>query len=381
MSDRPIEDALIVAGGRGTRLQPLTRGLPKPLVPFCGAPFLEGVIRRLADAGIRHVRLIVGSDTTPFEAVRPSAERLGIDISTVPEPEPLDTAGGVRAVADTFDRAVAVLNGDILTDVDYRAVFARHRDSGAEATLVLTEVEDTSSYGVAVRDGTRITRFVEKPAPGTLPGQNAVNAGTYVLEPEVMLAHPEGRLSFERDVFPALLDRGGRVEGFVWEGAWQDLGTPERYLQGHRSALEGELDWPSLRDVPRGEDGVRIAAGADVTAGATIQGPVLVLEGATIAAGTTIGPNTVVGRDARIETGVVLRDSVLHDGVEVGTDVAVSELIAGRDSRIGAGAKLGRGVVLGAETEVGEGEILADDERRPGPRDLAYSEEDGWSRA
>ncbi len=381
MSERPIRDALIVAGGRGTRLQPLTRGLPKPLIPFCGAPFLEGVIRRLAEAGTTHVHLIVGADTSPFESLRPLAQELGIAVSSVPEPEPLDTAGGVRAVADGFDGPVAILNGDILTDVDYAHVFARHRDSGADATIVLTEVEDTSSYGVAVRQGTRITRFVEKPEPGTLPGQNAVNAGTYVIEPEVMTAHPQGRLSFEREVFPELLDRGGHIEGCVWDGAWQDLGTPERYLEGHRTALAGELRWPSLDEIPARQDGVRIAPGADVHGGAIVEGPVLVLPGATVAAGATVGPYTVVGREAAIAAGASVEGSVLHDGVQIGPDVVVTGLIAGHGARIRAGAKLGRGVVLGSEVVVDAGEELADHERRPRPRDLVRAEDAGWTRA
>lgn len=381
MSDRPIRDALIVAGGRGTRLQPLTRGLPKPLIPFCGAPFLEGVIRRVAAAGITHVHLIVGADTAPFESLRPLAQELGIVLTNVPEPEPLDTAGGVRAVAEGFDGPVAVLNGDILTDVDYAEVFARHRDTGADATIVLTEVDDTSSYGVAVRDGTEITRFVEKPEPGTLPGQNAVNAGTYVIEPEVVLAHPEGRLSFERDVFPGLLERGGRLEGYVWDGAWQDLGTPQRYLEGHRAALSGELRWPSLEDVAAGQDGIRISPGADVHGRAVVEGPVLVLAGTVVAAGATVGPSTVLGRDVGIAPGATVEGSVLHDGVRIGTDVVATGLIAASDARVEPGAKLGRGVVLGAGTVLGPGEELQDGERRPRPRDLVRTDGSGWTRA
>ncbi len=246
----PVEDALIVAGGAGTRLWPLTAATPKPLLPFCGAPFLTGVLRRLADVGVRRVWLVVGADPSPFEVLRPRAVQLGIDLVAVPEPTPLDTAGGVREAIEHIEATCLVLNGDILTDVDLAAAVATHRDAGAAATLVLTRVADTSSYGVCVREGTRIVGFVEKPAPGELPGQDAVNAGTYVLEPAAMRRFPRGRLSFERTVFPELVAAGAHVEGVASTAVWADLGTRTRYLDGHRLALDGDLDWPTLAEVP-----------------------------------------------------------------------------------------------------------------------------------
>jgi NDP-sugar pyrophosphorylase family protein len=373
MSDSPaldrVREALIVAGGRGTRLQPLTHAVPKPLLPFCGAPFLEGVLRRVADAGIQRVHLIVGAETAPFETLRRSARGDGLELAIVPEPEPLDTAGGVRAVADDFDGPVLVLNGDILTDVDYAAVARRHVASGADATLVLTTVQDTSSYGVVVRDGARVGRFVEKPEPGTLPGHATVNAGTYVLEPRVLTRHPPGRLSFERDVFPALLGRGDHVEGYMWEGVWQDLGTPDRYREGHRLALLGALAWPSLADVPTGwDDGVRVASDARVDAGAVVRPPVLILPGASVAAGARVGPFTVVGADAEVGPDAVLASAVLHDKVTIGPGVVGEGLLAGAGAHVAAEPGAGRGVVLGQGASVSGGEQLADGERRPEPR-------------
>lgn len=370
-SNDSIRDALIVAGGRGTRLQPLTYDVLKPLVPFCGKPFLAGVIRRLNDAGVTRVHLVVGSETAPFDVLQPLAQQLGVELSYVPEPEPLDTAGGVRSVAEDLTGPVLVLNGDILTDVDYAAVAGRHVEADADATIVLTEVDDTSSYGVAVREGTRIVEFVEKPEPGSLPGHDTVNAGTYVIEPHVMLAHEPGRLSFERDVFPSLLARGGRIEGFVWDGVWQDLGTPERYRDGHRQALDGELGWPAVRDVPEREPGVRIADGAQVEASAQLVAPVLILDGARIGPGARVGPHAVVGARGRIGRDAEISGrAVLHDDVVIGDGVIAIGLIAGEAAEVQAGARLGRDVVLGGGEVVPAGDELEDEERRPHRRDF-----------
>lgn len=363
----PVSTALIVAGGRGTRLQPLTHDTPKPLIPFCAAPFLEGVLIRLARAGVRRVFLVVGAETDPFRSLGPSAERLGLDLQAVPEPEPLDTAGGVRAVADQFDGPVLVLNGDILTDVDYAAVGAAHVGSGGDATIVLTRVEDTSSFGVAVIEDGRIVDFVEKPAPGSLLGHDTVNAGTYVLEPTVLRHHAPGRLSFERDVFPGLLERGRTINGYVWNGAWQDLGTPDRYLTGHRHALDRDLRWPTLEDVPERSPGVHVAAGASVDPTATLVAPVLLAPGARVDARAEVGPYVVLGQDVTVGEGARLRDAVLHERARVGADVEIRELVAAHDVVVEAGTSIGREVVLGPGEVVEAGDEVADGGRRPRP--------------
>ncbi|MFP5310286.1 MAG: sugar phosphate nucleotidyltransferase [Actinomycetes bacterium] len=361
-------DAVIVAGGRGTRLQPLTHDTPKPLLPFCGAPFLSGVIRRLARAGVTRVLLVVGQDTEPFRVLRADAAAVGVTVETVPEPEPLDTAGGVRAIVDELSTPFLVLNGDILTDVDYAEVLATHAASGADASIVLTRVEDTSSFGVCVREGTRIVDFVEKPAPGTLPGQDAVNAGTYVLHPDVLRAHPEGRLSFERAVFPGLVERGGHLEGIVHEGVWADLGTPDRLREGHRLALSGALPWPSVDAVPDRGDGVRVAPGARVHPDARLLGPVLVLGGAEVASGAVVGPDVVLGADSAVGPDAVLVDTALSDRARLGAGVEARGLLAGVGAHVEAGVALGRDVVLGDGERVSAGTSVPDGARLPAPR-------------
>lgn len=358
-----VRDACIVAGGRGTRLQPLTYAAPKPLLSFCGAPFLAGVIHRLAAAGIDRVLLVVGSDTAPFDALRPYAADVGVRVEMVAEPEPLDTAGGVRAVADELDTTFLVLNGDILTDLDYGRVLRQHATAGADATLVLTEVEDTSSYGVCVLDGNRIVAFVEKPAPGSLPDQRAINAGTYVLEPHVLRGFPHGRLSFERDVFPGILELGHHLEGFVSPAVWADLGTPERYLEGHRLALDGALRWPFVEAVAEREPGIRVAPSAAIAPGAKLRPPVLVGDRTAIEDDAVVGPYAVLGAGSRVRRGASVIDSVLFDRVDLGDDVEVERLLAGNDVRIDD-SRLGTDVVLG-DGEVLEGVDVADGARIP----------------
>lgn len=268
-----VREAMIVAGGAGTRLRPLTLSTPKPLLPCCGEPFLLGVLRRLAAHGVRRVLLVVGPDPRPFAVLRAPAAQLGVTVTTVPEPEPLDTAGGVRSALDQVSGAFFVLNGDILTAVDLDRVVAAHRSAAAAATLVLTRVEDPSTFGVCVRDGSRIVDFVEKPAPGTLPGQDTVNAGTYLLEPDALAGFPAGRLSFERTVFPGLLAAGDHLEGVVHDGAWADLGTPDRYRAGHRLVLDGRVSWPGLDLLPAGPAGIRRHPGAQLAPDVHLSGP------------------------------------------------------------------------------------------------------------
>lgn len=360
-----VRDAMIVAGGQGTRLWPLTAATPKPLLPFCGAPFLAGVVRRLAAAGIDRVLLVVGADPRPFEVLRDDAAKVGVELACVPEPTPLDTAGGVRAAVTQVRGTFLVLNGDILTDLDLAPMLRAHRAAGAAATLALTRVEDTSAFGVCLLEGTRIVGFVEKPPPGTLPGQDAVNAGTYVLEPDVLDRFPPGPLSFERTVFPTLVAGDVHVEGHVSDACWADLGTPQRYLDGHRLALRGALRWPSLEDVPGDGDGVRVAPGARVAADARLVGPVLVGPGAHVDADVELGPDVVLGAGAAVWQGARVRASVLGTGAQVGAHAAVEGLVAGVGARVAVGGRVRGPAVLGDGAEPPAGHALGAGETFP----------------
>lgn len=326
----PGVHAVILAGGRGTRLRPLTDDRPKPLLPFLGAPFAAGLLRRLADTGCDRASVLVGADPEPFLPLVGLGEEVGVAVAVETEPTPLDTAGAARRLlARGVGDPVLVCNGDILTDLDYGELVQRHRAAGATATLALTTVDDTSSFGVVVCDPDgRVRRFVEKPPPGTLPDRT-VNAGTYVLAADAFAAFPgDGPLSFEKTVFPGLLEAGATVLGVTSEAYWQDLGTPARYLSGHWDALEGRCAWPRAEALTVSGD-VAVHADAEVDAAADLR-------------------RVVVGPGAAIAAGAALHEVVVHEDVVVGAGARVNGAILGRGSRVADGAVVPAGAVLGA---------------------------------
>lgn len=327
-------EAVILAGGQGTRLRPLTETTPKPLLPFMGEPFAAGLLRRLVEVGVRRATFLVGADAEPWAPLGDIGLDVGISVAVSVEERPLDTAGAARRLlARGLDDAVLVCNGDILTDLDFTAVLRAHRDAGATATIVLTRVPDTSAFGVVVcnRDG-RVERFVEKPEPGSLV-EDTVNAGTYVLAPDVFAGFPgDGPLSFERTVFPGLVGSGALVTGVASEAFWADLGTPTRYLAGHLAVLEDRCRWPAAPGMRR-------------------QGPIAVHQLANVADDAQLGPGTVVGASCRVGAGARVAGSVLHDGVVIGAGATVIDAILGAGSRVAPGADV-------ADSVVGQGAAL-----------------------
>jgi len=334
--------ALIVAGGRGTRLMPLTVDVPKPMLPFCGAPFLAGMSRRLAAEGVRRIGLVVGADTTPFLPLVALLADHDVEVFLVPEPTPLDTAGGVRQATLGLDEAVLVLNGDVLSDLDVTALVRRHDEAGAAATISLTRVSDTSTFGVCVLEGDRITAFVEKPAPGTLPGHDTVNAGAYVLSAGVLADFAEGPLSFEREVFPTLLASGAVIAGAVHEGVWTDLGTPERFLAGQRLVLDGALRWPPLADLAEhvGAPGVRVGRDVVIASGARLDAPVVLGDGVRVGPGAAVGPYVVAADGADIGPGADVAHTLLGPGVRIGAEAVVIDSLLAEGVAVAEGAEL-----------------------------------------
>ncbi len=325
--------AVLLAGGRGTRLRPLTDTVPKPLLPFMGEPYAAGLLRRLGGVGIERVTVLVGRDAQPWAPLAGLGEAVGLAVEVRTEPVPLDTAGAVRRLLAGPDRPagdVVVCNGDILTDLDLAALVAAHAAAGAVATLALHRVIDTSSFGVVVTDAAgRVERFVEKPPPGALP-QQTVNAGTYVLAAAALDGFPgDGPLSFERAVFPGLLEAGAVLHGLDPDPAphWADLGTPQRYLEGHRAVLDGRCAWPAAPGIE-----VRAAVGVHATA--------------AIAASAVLGAGTLVGAGCSVGAGARLEGSVLHDGVAVGAGAVVTGSIVGAGAVVEDGATLASGSVV-----------------------------------
>lgn len=315
--------ALVLVGGFGTRLRPLTLNTPKQMLPIVGKPMIEHVVEHLAAHGVTEVVLSLGFAPEAFQEAYPDGMCAGLPLHYAIEPEPLDTAGAVRFAAldaginDTF----LVLNGDVLTGLDVSALVERHQGFSAQATLHLTPVDDPSRYGVVPTDADgRVLGFVEKPAPGTAP-TNWINAGTYVFEPTV-LDHiaADRRVSVEREVFPAMAQAGSL---FAWESDdyWIDTGTPETYLQAQLDFLDGH----------RGP----AHCGLDETA--VIKGTVERSE---------IGPNCVV------ETGAVVRNSVLLAGAHITAGARVEDAIIGWGATVGEGATVRNLSVVGHEAHV-----------------------------
>lgn len=305
--------AVVLVGGFGTRLRPLTNTRPKQMLPIVNRPMIEHVVGHLADHGIDDVVLSMGYRPDAFAAAYPSGRCAGARLHYAVEPEPLDTAGAIRfaALDAGIDSRFLVLNGDILTDLDLTAFLAFHEERGAEGTIHLFPVEDPSRFGVVPTDEKgRVIAFVEKPPLDEAP-TNLINAGTYVFEPSVLDRIPGGRkVSVERETFPAMAAEGTL---YAWAGAsyWLDTGTPEQYIQAQLDLLDG-----ARGDAVDGVDpSARVSPDAVVVR--SVIGP-----GATIESGAVV-EGSVLMRDARVRSGAVVTDSVLGESAEIAPGAAV----------------------------------------------------------
>lgn len=334
--------ALILAGGEGTRLRPLTLTTPKPLLPIANRPHLAHILDTLVRHGIGEALLLTGYGAERFEGF--DAPR-GVTLRFAREPEPLGTCGPVKMVEAELDETFIVFNGDVLSGVDLTAMIARHRERGAAATLYLAPVPDATPYGLVPLDADgRVERFVEKPSAEEATGGGLINAGTYVLEPKVLRNVPPGRKwSFERELFPTLLDGGEPVYGYVDDGYWIDIGTPGRYLQAHWDVMEGRVPHVS----PTAPKGIRVAA-------QSLSPRVSVGNRCRVAAGSLI-ETTVMLDGSRVEAGAKVTDSVLGFGAVVEEGAELDEVILGDDVRVGARnrireARIAPRTVLDADT-------------------------------
>jgi mannose-1-phosphate guanylyltransferase len=320
--------ALILVGGEGTRLRPLTNTVPKPVLPLANRPFITYMIEWLAAHGFNEVVLSCMFLSAGIREVLGEREWKGTRLHYVEEPEPRGTAGAVKFAEAVLAERFAVLNGDILTDFDISAQWRAHEETGARATIALIEVEDPSAYGLVLTDAEgRVTDFLEKPDRSP-PGGAFINAGAYVLERDVLAPLPPDRaVSFEREVFPSLVGDG--LFGFRAEGYWIDIGTPERYLEATRYLLER-------------------AHGDDVLFG----------EGCAIAPGARIGPLAVLGDRCLVEEAVVER-AVLFDDARVERDAVVRNSIIGNGARIGAGSRVEDETIVGDGAVVEAGAVLS----------------------
>ncbi|MEU9360614.1 NDP-sugar synthase [Streptomyces sp. NPDC048301] len=339
-------EAILLVGGKGTRLRPLTVHTPKPMVPAAGVPFLTHQLARARAAGVEHIVLATSYLAEVFEPYFGDGSSLGLSIEYVTEDDPLGTGGAIRNVASRLasgpDEPVIVFNGDILTGLDIRALVTAHATSGADVSLHLTRVEDPRAFGLVPTDATgRVTAFLEKPQTPEEIVTDQINAGAYVFRRSVIDTIPEGRpVSVERETFPGLLESGAHLQGMVDSTYWLDLGTPQAFVRGSADLVLGRAPSPA---VP-GRCGDRLVMpSASVAPGAKLTGGTVVGEGALIGEGARISGSTVLDH-AVVEPGAVITDSLVGAGARIGSRTVLTGAVIGDGARVGADNELRDGI-------------------------------------
>lgn len=339
--------ALILAGGKGTRLRPLTVYTPKPIVPIGNRPFLLSQLETLQQAEITDITLSLNYQPDKIEQVMDDGSGVGVKLRYLTEPIPMGTAGAYKFAADFLKTTTVVFNGDILTDIDLKSVIELHKKREAAATIVLTPVENPSAYGLvetAPEDG-RVLRFLEKPKPEELENLtvNTINAGIYILEPSILDLIPEREnYSFEYGLFPKLLEQNERFFAFVAdESYWLDIGTPQRYWQAHQDLLDGKLK--NFAHEKRGEG--ELSHTAEIDKKSIIADECIIKPGARII-------NSVLGAGVYVEEKAVIENSVIWAHTRINSNAAVINSVIGRSCHIGRFAVVGSGSVLGDKTSL-----------------------------
>ncbi len=338
--------AIVLVGGEGTRLRPLTYGTPKPMVPIMNVPFLARTLERLYAAEIRDVILAAGYMPQAIVDYFGDGSALGMNVTYAIEETPLGTAGALKNVEQHITGPFFVLNGDIFTSLDLRAMRQYHHQKGGIGTLHLIRVDDPSPFGCVVHDEQgRISAFVEKPRKGEEP-TDEINAGTYLLEREILDYIPPGQnVSIERSTFPEVIGKGKALYAYTTSDYWLDLGRPEQYLAAHRDVLNGTMPLavePGISgeggEALRGHPGVipPVHAGADVAVDASAR----------------IGPNVVLGNGCSVGAHAAVRESVLWDRVSVGAGAVIEEAIVASGATIGPKAHIARGSVIGHDVAI-----------------------------
>ncbi len=348
----PQVDAVVLVGGKGTRLRPLTLSAPKPMLPTAGLPFLTHLLSRIASAGIEHVILSTSYQAAVFEAEFGDGYKLGLEIEYVTEERPLGTGGGIANVADylRYDSAM-VFNGDVLSGAELCQVLQFHQTNEADVTLHLVRVGDPRAFGCVPTENGRVTAFLEKTQD---PPTDQINAGCYVFERDIIDRIPRGReVSVEREVFPALLSDGVKICGYVDTSYWRDMGTPEDFVRGSADLVRGIAPSPALH----GQRGERLVHdGAAVAPGAVVIGGSVVGRGAEIGAGVRLD-GAVIFDGVKVEAGSVIERSIIGFGVRIGPRALIRDGVIGDGADIGARCELLRGARVWPGVSIPDGGI------------------------
>lgn len=338
--------ALLLAGGQGTRLHPLTYNLPKPMVPVMNRPWLEYLLDLLVKYDVREVVISLCYRPECIINYFGDGSKFGVNIKYVVEKIPLGTGGAIKYAAEGFTETFLVLNADVVTDMDLGLLLEAHRQKGAAATIAVYEVDDPTPYGLVETGGDlRITRFVEKPSPQEITTR-FINAGVYAFEPEILRYIPEGcPVSIEREVYPALLERGVPVFAYSSRFYWMDLGTHMRYLLLHKDIFEGKV---SLNLGPKSPQKIRLGERVKIHPTAQISGPVVIGDGATVGPGVRLGPLTVLGEGVSVGERSIIRNSVIWANTVIGKLVRLERAIVGQNYTVKDGRRLFSMVVANA---------------------------------
>ncbi len=358
--------AVIMAGGQGTRLRPLTSNQPKPMIPIVNRPCMEHIIYLLKRHGFEDV--VVTLEYLP-EVIRGyfgNGSGWGVHIEYSVEEKPLGTAGSVKYVEDQLQERFVIVSGDALTDVDLSEAVAFHEERGAEVTLVLKEVEDPSEFGIVeIGEDGRVTDFKEKPSEEEVFSYTA-NTGIYVLEPGVLREIPEGQeYDFSKELFPRMLDEGRSVYGYVTKGYWEDIGNIEQYMGAQRDVLDGKVKGV----IPSGErlrEGVYVGRDVRLDDEDALEGPVVLGNDVRVSAGARVGPYSVVASDVSIGAGARVVESTVGGECAIGEEAELDGALLMRACNVGDRARVQRGSALGDGVSVGEGATVAGANISPG---------------
>jgi mannose-1-phosphate guanylyltransferase/phosphomannomutase len=350
--------AVIMAGGEGTRLRPLTSNSPKPMMPIANAPMMEHIVALLREHGFDDIVVTVAFMANHIRNYFGDGSELGVRMVYATEETPLGTAGSVLNARDELDERFLVISGDVLTDINLAAIARFHEERGALATIGLTPVENPLEFGIVItRDDGSIERFLEKPTWGQV-FSDTINTGIFVLEPEIFDHIEPGRsVDFSAEVFPHLLEDGRPLYGAVVEGYWEDVGTLEAYVRAHKDVLDGRVEV----EIPGFEisDGVYLGEGADIHPNARIEGPVIIGDYCRVEGNARLGEYTVLGTNVRVRAGADLQRAVIHDNTYIGEGVRLRGTTVGRSCDLRNGVRGEEGVVLGDECFVGEQAVLS----------------------